>query len=88
MGPGFSTVTSASPPGAPALAQQVDDGTLGHRGELELTAAVDAAIAVEVGEEQWRWGRRKSGGDIAPLVAMTLAAAGAGGNYDVMDSFY
>lgn len=60
-----------------SLAQRVDDGTVGHRGELELTAAVEAAIAVEVGEEQWRWGRRKSGGDIAPVVAMTLAVDGA-----------
>ncbi len=69
-----------------ALAQRVDEGTLGHRGELELTAAVDASVAVEVGEEQWRWGRRKSGGDIAPLVAMTLAVDGVGGDYDVLDS--
>ena len=69
-----------------ALAQRVDEGSLMHRGELELTAAVDAAIAVEVGEEQWRWGRRKSGGDIAPLVAMTLAASGTGDDYDVLDS--
>lgn len=67
-----------------ALAQRVDDGTVAHRGELELTASVDASIAVEVGEEQWRWGRRKSGGDITPLVAMTLAVDGVGGDYDPM----
>ncbi len=68
------------PPMCAGLAQMVDDGVLAHHGEQELLEALGAAAAVEIGEEQWRWGRRKSGGDITPLVAMTLAADGANGD--------
>ncbi len=50
-------------------------GRLVHLGQPDLDAAVSAAVLVPVGEEQSRWGRRKSQGEIGPLVAATLAAA-------------
>lgn len=59
------------------LVQAVDEDAVVHHGEDELVDAARSAVPVDVGEEQWRWGRRKSGGDIAPLVAMTLAVDGA-----------
>lgn len=59
-----------------ALADAVADGVIAHLGDDTLTSAVHAGVAVDVGEEQWRWGRHKSGGDIVPLVAMTLAVDG------------
>lgn len=47
---------------------------LAHIGQIEMTAAVEAAVAVAAGDEQIKWGRRKSGGQIGPLMALTLAA--------------
>lgn len=59
------------------LAEAVDDSLIAHLGDATLLDAAKAGVAVDVGEEQWRWGRRKSAGDISPLIAMTLAVDGA-----------
>lgn len=46
---------------------------LRHRGQDEIRAAIDAAVPRDVGDSGQAWGRKKSGGDIAPLVAVTQA---------------
>lgn len=51
---------------------------LAHLGQLELDLAAASAVLVPVGEERNRWGRRKSAGEIGPVVAMTLALSGLG----------
>lgn len=51
-----------------------------HLGQLELDLAVASAVLVPVGEERNRWGRRKSAGEIGPVVAMTSALSGLGGS--------
>lgn len=47
-----------------------------HIGQLELDAAAGAAVLVDVGEERSKWGRRKSAGEIGPIVSATLAVGG------------
>ena len=76
------------PAACAALVGAIDAQDVGHNGSLELLSSVEAAVAVEVGEEQYRWGRRKSGGDITPLVGMTLAYAHLADteDYDPLDS--
>lgn len=49
-----------------------------HLGQVELDLAVASAVLVSVGEERNRWGRRKSDGEIGPVVAMTAALSGVG----------
>jgi Terminase large subunit, T4likevirus-type, N-terminal len=46
---------------------------LRHRGERELAVAIDGAAQRPLGD-QWAWSRKRSGCDISPLVAVTLAA--------------
>jgi hypothetical protein len=48
-------------------------GNLRHRGQDEVSAALEGAVPREVGDSGKAWGRRKSGADIAPLVAITQA---------------
>jgi hypothetical protein len=67
------------------LAEAIDDGKLAHLGDSTLVDAAKAGVAVDVGEEQWRWGRRKSATDISPLVAMTLAVDAVGNGGSVYD---
>ena len=50
----------------------VSRGRLRHRGERELTVALDGAAMRPLGD-QWAWSRKNSGVDISPLVAVTLA---------------
>lgn len=57
------------------LFDRVIDGRLAHMGQAALTAAVEAARQRDLGDG-WAWHRRMSGGDITPLVAVTLAAHG------------
>lgn len=52
----------------------VEDGLLRHLGTPELTAAVASATKRPLGDS-WAWAR--SGGDISPLVACTIALDGA-----------
>ena len=48
---------------------------LRHRGERELTVALDGAVMRPLGDA-WAWSRKNSGVDISPLVAATLACWG------------
>ena len=52
--------------------QLVQAGGLTHGGYPELSEAVANAQKRDV-QDRWAWGRRKSGGDISPLEAATLA---------------
>jgi phage terminase large subunit-like protein len=54
---------------------RVTEGRLAHLDQTELTAAVEGAKQRELGDG-WAWHRRRSGVDITPLVACTLAAHG------------
>jgi hypothetical protein len=56
-----------------ALVDAVTAGTVCHRGQGVLDAALAAAHRRPVGDG-WAWSRRASGVDISPLVAVTLAA--------------
>ena len=49
-----------------------------HLGQVELDLAVQSAVLVPVGEERNRWGRRRSEGEIGPVVVMTAALSGVG----------
>jgi hypothetical protein len=53
----------------------VDQGTVRHLGQGELTAAVRGAVARPLGDA-WAWSRKSSKVDISPLVACTLALHG------------
>lgn len=61
---------------------QVFDGIAGdapsmwHRDEPILTAALQCAVRRDVGDGGWALGRRKSEGDISPMVAVIEAAWG------------
>lgn len=39
---------------------------------------MQSAVLVPVGEERNRWGRRRSEGEIGPVVVMTAALSGVG----------
>jgi len=52
------------------------EGRLRHRNDPILNAAAEAAEKRTVGEARWAWARRTSKGNIAPLVATTLALWG------------
>ncbi len=62
-----------------------------HIGNPELNASVASAQKYTFGDE-WRWQRQGTGGDPAPLYAVTLARAAGesvewvGGSYDIMKS--
>ena len=55
-----------------AFVSAVETGAVVHLGGEALSASVAAGVLVDVGEEQARWGRRKSSSDITALVAATL----------------
>lgn len=66
-------ITPADWPAACAsLVDMVSTKRVAHAGDLD--DAFEGAVLVNVGEEQFRWGRRKSTADITPVVAATLAA--------------
>lgn len=78
---------AAWPPMCSGLAEAVDDERIGHTGDQNLVDALKAGVAVDAGgEEQWRWGRRKSAADITPLIAMTLAVDGVLAGTSVYDT--
>jgi phage terminase large subunit-like protein len=52
------------------------EGRLRHRNDPILNAAAEAAEKRPVGEARWAWSRRTAKGNIAPLVAATLAHYG------------
>jgi hypothetical protein len=53
-----------------------DSGELRHRSQDDLTLALAGATTRDIGDSGMAWGRRKSGVDISPLVAVTLALWG------------
>jgi len=59
------------------LFQAVQSKQVSHADYPELNAAVAAAVKRDVGD-RWAWGRRKSGGEISPLEAATVAVWGLG----------
>ena len=63
-----------------AYADFVEDATdskrLRHRGQADLDTALAGAVTRDVGDAGKAWGRRKSSGDISPLVAVSNAAWG------------
>jgi hypothetical protein len=60
--------------GCQHLQKLVIDQTLTHSGDPIVTAALQSAIKRDFGDPGlWMWGRKKSGGDISPLVAVTGA---------------
>jgi phage terminase large subunit-like protein len=65
---------------AEAYADFVEDATdskrLRHRGQQDLDTALAGAVTRDVGDAGKAWGRRKSSGDISPLVAVSNAAWG------------
>jgi len=86
-------VRTAYPDMAEACATTFDlihEGTLRHRGDAELDAAVRSAVKKEV-EGSFTWSRQKAGAVIVPLVAMSLGLwewlRRAGSEYDLLDSF-
>lgn len=66
------------PEAVTAVTDAIDMQELVHIGQDELDLAVGSAVLVDVGEERNRWGRRKSEGEIGPVMAMTLALTGVG----------
>ena len=85
-------MSSAEWPAACGFVADIADGRqLAHLGQLELSAAVESAIRHPVSDRAFRWGRRRSGGDITALVAATLAAwplAPSDEPYDPMAGVY
>ena len=62
------------PPACAFWLRLVNESKLRHRGEQELTIALDGAGQRSLGDG-WAWSRRNSGCDITPLVATTLATS-------------
>lgn len=58
-----------------ALEQAVTDGSLRHRGQLEMAAAV-GGLAARVSGDSSPWSRRSSGSNVAPMFAAAAAMAG------------
>jgi phage terminase large subunit-like protein len=56
------------------LLDQVTAGTVAHRAQEVLDAAIAGAGRRPIGDAGWAWSRRHSDTDISPLVAATLAA--------------
>ena len=65
---------------AQAYAELIEDATdsktLRHRGQDDLNTALAIAVTRDVGDGGQALGRRKSAGDISPVVAVTNAAWG------------
>jgi hypothetical protein len=75
-----------------AVAVGAADRTFRHRADPRLTAAIEAAGRRDVGDGLWMWSRRRSDGDICPLVAFTVGLWGLQkfrvGEYDLMNSVH
>jgi phage terminase large subunit-like protein len=65
----------------------VDSGSLRHRGDAALSAALGAAVSRPLADA-WAWERKTAAGDICPLTAATLAVWGMGKHprYSILDS--
>lgn len=58
------------------IEQAVDDGTIRHRGQPEMTKAVEG-LAARVAGDRSPWSRRSSSSNVAPLFALAAAVAGS-----------
>ncbi|HON76254.1 MAG TPA: hypothetical protein PLQ23_14005, partial [Dermatophilaceae bacterium] len=56
--------------------QAVDDGTFRHRGQPEMTKAVEG-LAARVSGDRSPWSRRSSSSNVSPLFALAAAVAGS-----------
>lgn len=56
-----------------SFADAVNQATLVHLGQRELTLAIAGAKTRPLGDGSWAWGRKLAGSDISPLVGATLA---------------
>ena len=56
------------------LSDQVDARQVAHIGQTPLVEAVNVTVRREVADRGFQWGSRRSGGDITPTMAVTLAA--------------
>jgi hypothetical protein len=63
-------------------------GGMWHIGQPQLTAAVAATKWRDVGDGAQAWGRKKSGTDIAPMFAFTLAVSQAQVVYDPLANIF
>ena len=60
--------------GCQHLQKQVNDQLVFHDGDPIVKAALQSAVKRDMGDPGlWSWGRKKSGGDISPLVSTTGA---------------
>jgi hypothetical protein len=60
--------------GCAHLQRLVDDEAMSHAGDEAVTVALESAVKRDIGDPGlWSWGRRRSAGDISPLVAVTGA---------------
>ena len=75
-----------------AVAVGAADRSFRHRPDARLVASIEAAGRQDVGDGLWRWSRRRSDGDICPLVAFTVGLWGLQkfrvGEYDLMNSVH
>ena len=79
IGCSVETVQPGDWPGHVAsFIEDLNSGALAHLGTLEMDAAAESVVLIPVGEEQVRYGRRASGSEIGPVVAVTLAKSGLG----------
>lgn len=72
-----------------ALAQDINDGLLRHRGQEPLDISVRAAVR-RISGDGWRWSRAQSPSDISPLWAAVLARHGwaqSATAYDPLSNF-
>ena len=58
------------------IEQAVDDGTFRHRGQPEMTKAVEG-LAARVSGDRSPWSRRSSSSNVSPLFALAAAVAGS-----------
>lgn len=66
--------------GCAAFKERMMNGTLWHTGSELLDTAFENSVRVVLPEGGWRWGRKKSSGDISPMVGCTLAVLGVDEN--------
>lgn len=76
-----------------AVAPREGAPTLRHAGQAPLDDAVKGAARTNIGDGGWKWSRQHTSVNIAPLVAVTLAAwgrskFGPGRDYEILDSVY
>jgi hypothetical protein len=86
----LSTSTRDMGQACEAFARTVTDRGLRHLGDPILTQGLSGAGRRDIGDGLWAWSRRRSGTDICPLVAATVAVwrLAAVQDYDVLNSVF